>query len=140
MTTSRDFRPTTIRSEADLFLMWQTLMGSAGFGHRSVWVMFLDRLSRTLPVLMPVDDIPRRPDARFIHGLATVISGVVTDGEAAAAAMLISRPGEAAMTPDDRAWAGALRDAVGELSPWPVHLATPDRLQVFAPDDLIAIA
>jgi hypothetical protein len=138
MTTSRSFRPTTIRAEADLYRMWQSLMGSGGFGRRSVWVLFLDRHSRTLPVLMPIDDIPTTPDPRFIHGLATVITGVVTDGEAATAALLLSRPGEAAMTADDRAWARALREAVGALSPWPVHLATRERLQVFAPDDLIA--
>jgi hypothetical protein len=40
------------------------------------------------------------------------------------------------MTADDRAWARALMP----ITPaWPIHLATTDRMQVFAADDLLPV-
>ena len=40
----------------------------------------------------------------------------------------------------DRRWARALRAELGDrLASSPIHLATPDRLQVFAPDDVVAV-
>jgi hypothetical protein len=42
------------------------------------------------------------------------------------------------MTERDRRWARALRAAFAGLTAWPLHLATPDNVQVFAPDDLLA--
>src|SRR3954447_9069183 len=46
--------------------------------------------------------------------------------------------GPAGMTDADRRWARALLAGFRGLTRWPVHLATRDRVQVFAPDDLIA--
>jgi hypothetical protein len=44
------------------------------------------------------------------------------------------------MTDADRVWAVEIRERLARhLGPWPVHLATRNRIQVFAPDDLIAV-
>lgn len=114
-------------------------MGPGGFGRRSLWLVFLDLRGRTLPVIVPIDDIPAEPDPRMIRNLASVVDGVVADGEAASVVLLLSRPGGTSMTAQDRRWAQSLRSAIGpHLSPWPIHLATTDCVQTFAPDDLIA--
>jgi hypothetical protein len=126
-----------IRTERELFAVWQQLMGPGGFGSRTVWVLFLDPDGRCPGVIMPVEDLPPEPDVEFLHGLASVIDGVeLPDG--ASAPMLLSRPGRQGMTGSDRRWAAALREHVPACRRWPLHLATADHLQVFAPDDLLA--
>jgi len=77
----------------------------------------------------------RVPDPLFTGNIAKIISDLVSSGVAASVAMLLSRSGPGTMTAQDRQWARALR--LGKHR-WPIHLATCDRVQVFAPDDLVA--
>jgi hypothetical protein len=129
----------TIHNNADLAALWAQLMGSGRFGKRSIWLVFLDRADRTLPAVIPIDDIPAEPNERMSRNLASLAYGVIADGEAASVVLLLSRPGPSSMTAQDRRWAQALRSALGgQLGRWPIHLATTDRIQTFAPDDLIA--
>ncbi|MGH8960143.1 MAG: hypothetical protein ACRDWT_02885 [Jatrophihabitantaceae bacterium] len=131
---------TPVRNDAELFEVWQSLMGPGGFGVRSIWVIFLDADQRTLPVVVPIDDRPAEPDRLLVGNLAKIVGGLIQSGDAASAALLLSRPGPSHMLDPDRRWARVLHDALGtELSRWPIHLATQDRIQVFAPDDLIAV-
>jgi hypothetical protein len=127
-----------VRTSADLFALWQRLMGHGGFGRSSIWVVFLDADGVVQPVIMPIDDIPPEPDGVAVRNLARVVADVFDDGTGASVALLLSRPGPAGMTDADRRWARALLDGFRGLTRWPVHLATRDRVQVFAPDDLIA--
>ena len=85
--------------------------------------------------IVPIDDIPAEPDPLFTGNIAKIISDLVSSGVAASVAMLLSRSGPGTMTAQDRQWARALR--LGKHR-WPIHLATCDRVQVFAPDDLVA--
>lgn len=129
---------TPIRSAADLLATWRRLMGDGGFGRSTLWLIFLDDDHHLQQVIMPIDGLPVLPDDRFIDNLTLVLDQLRDAGEFASAAMLLSRPGDGQMTDADRRWARALRGKLGALSPWPVHLATRGRIQVFAPDDLIA--
>jgi hypothetical protein len=116
--------------------MWQGLMGAGGFSVASIWLVFFDEESRLQHLIVPIDDIPAEPDEPFLRGLARIVTDLVDDHTVTSVAMLISRPGPRAMTGADRRWARALRAHLGELACWPVHLATRDGIQVFAPDDL----
>jgi hypothetical protein len=127
-----------IRTAAELTAAWQALMGAGGFGRRSIWVIFFDPDHRLLAPIMPIDDIPAEPDSAFLGNLATIVGYLIDQGTVASAAFLLSRPGARAMTGADRRWALALRAAMGDRAGWPIHLATGDSVQVFAPDDLIA--
>jgi hypothetical protein len=128
---------TVIRTHADLFALWQALMGPGGFRIASVWLVFLDEDNRVQPVIMPIDDLPPEPDQPFLRNLARVVADLVDQGCASSVALLLSRPGGSAMTESDRRWARSLRAELGnELAVWPVHLATCDSIRVFAPDDL----
>jgi hypothetical protein len=130
---------TIVRTHAELAGLWETMMGRGGFGVASVWLMFLDAGNRVLPVVVPIDGIPAEPDPGFVSGLARIVSGLVESGDTASVAVLLSRPGEPAMTEADRRWARALRSGLGdEVGVWPVHLATRGQVRVFAPDDLVA--
>lgn len=104
----------------------------------SVWVAFLAADGALEPVLFPIADVPREPHDGFIRALSQTAGGVIESGDAATAALLISRPGVSGMTDADRRWARALSAAPGGLfTRWPIHLATPGRVRVFAPDDLV---
>jgi hypothetical protein len=127
---------TIVHSDTELFELWQGLMGDGGFGRRSVWLLFFDADGRPEPVIVPIDDIPARPNARLIDALGEIVAGLKREGTVASVAMLLSRPGPRHMTADDRAWARALMP----ITPaWPIHLATTDRMQVFAADDLLPV-
>ncbi len=127
---------TVIRSDGDLAELWSSLMGSGEVELRSLWLILLDSAGRVLPTIVPIDDVPGRPERRLMHGLGQIVSQLSHDLEASVA-FVLSRPGPARVTADDRHWAQALRALPGGRR-WPVHLATADRIQVFAPDDLIS--
>jgi hypothetical protein len=130
---------TVVRTPADLLALWQCLMGRGEFTRASVWLVFLDDAYRVQPTIVPIDGIPAEPDEGFTSAVARIIEGLVDGGTVSSVAMLLSRPGPARMTAADRRWAAALRSAVGdEYATWPIHLATADDVQVFAPDDLAA--
>jgi len=83
-----------------------------------LWFMLLDRHGRQLPLLIPVDGIPLRPEP----GSATVLAAGLNDllGELAPGGSVIltlERPGSAALTAPDQAWAGELAAAFGKVVP-----------------------
>jgi hypothetical protein len=138
MTTKKALRPphdAVVRTANDLSELWSALMGDGGFGQRTVWLLFLGRDGRPEPVIVPIEAIPARPEARLIDALATIVGDLIATGDVASVALLFSRSGPQHMTDDDRRWARALTKVSRR---WPIHLATADRIQVFASDDLLA--
>jgi hypothetical protein len=137
MTPPPPFTP--IRTTTELLAAWRDLMGPGGFGTASIWMIFLDGDDRLLPCIQAIDDRPVEPEEHVVRNLADVLADVLAEGEASSVALLLSRPGAPGMTESDRRWARALHDALqGPLARWPLHLATRNRVQVVAPDDLIA--
>ena len=118
--------------------MWRGLMGPGGFGRSTIWLVFFDAEFRTQSVIVPIEGVPAEPDPVSVRNLVSVVRDLVDGADVASVAMLLSRPGPRSMTDADRHWARALRAELGELAVWPMHLATRDSVQIFAPDDLIA--
>jgi hypothetical protein len=116
-------------------------MGTEGFRGRSLWLAFLDRNFRVQPTFVPFDDFPVIPDRELLGNLRSIIDGVVGTMGIVSVLVLISRPGSSVMTVQDRRWGALIHTEIGlRYSYWPIHLATRGRIQVFAPDDLIAAA
>jgi hypothetical protein len=132
--TPRTPHDTLIRNSDDLQELWRSLMGDGGFSRRSVWLLFLDAAGRPSPVLVPIDDIPRRPVPIFLDNLRHIARELIGSQDVASMALLLSRPGSKTMSEEDRAWARALREV---SSQWPIFLAAADSIQIFAPDDLL---
>jgi hypothetical protein len=126
---------TFIRTNTELYEFWQEAMGPGGFAYRSVWLVFLADDGQVQPVIVPIDDVPPRPETEIIGNLKAILTGLIEDGPVDTVAALFARPGPAAMTDDDREWGRSL----SPLTPrWPVHLATRGLVRVFAGDDLVA--
>ena len=129
-----------IRTQTDLDLHWQALMGPLGFSRPSLWVLFLDADGGCAGPLTMIDEIPARPDHELLVTLLRMCAEVVDENlePGGRVAFLRSRPGPGAVDADDRAWAGGLLQAAREVGVpcEPVHLATDERVTVVAFDDL----
>ncbi|MHA3700761.1 hypothetical protein ACXR2U_01140 [Jatrophihabitans sp. YIM 134969] len=128
-----------LASDATLTELWSELMGDGGFGVRTLWLLFVDREQWTLPVIAPGEDVPLRPDRRHLDGLFGLIQSLRRNDTVHGFAALLSRPGSASVSLDDRAWAAALTSTARDrrVPMWPVHLATHGQVRLLAADDLI---
>jgi hypothetical protein len=75
---------------------------------RQLWLLFLDANHVQVPLLMPTDDFPSRPDQ---HSVAELANGIRAIADAASAAQVIlvwERYAGADLTALDRAWAQQL--------------------------------
>ncbi len=124
----------------DMYRHWRALMGELGFTRRLLWFGLVSSDGRMAPQLNQVDHLPRRPHRVRLDNLMG-ICGELRDviDEAGSLAFLLSRPGPARMTDDDRSWARELAAAASRVGVplQPIHLATDEALRVFAADDLI---
>lgn len=138
--TLRSSDEIVVRTSTDLIDVWAELMGPHGFATRTLWHIFLGPDGRLGPTIVPVEDLPARPDDATLHRIAGTLHELRREAGLASIAVLYSRPGPDVMTAADRAWARAVRAAFGtDGFPWPVHLATHGRVRTFAPDDLLAV-
>jgi len=114
-------------------------MGELGFTRRSVWVMFINAYDHCVPSLLQIEDLPDNPDDQFLSGLMQICGNFASDDPSdCRVAMLVSRPGSAAVTPSDLGWARGLRDAARSagVSCEGSHLANDDGVRPLTPDDI----
>src|SRR6476619_7302540 len=120
-----------VRTQDDLERLWRMLMGPLGFGGRSLWLLVLDSDGRPTPLILQVEDLPRRPQAVDLEGVVRMSEHFLEGPyDAGSVVFLLSRPGHAGLTPDDAAWARGLHQAVRRagLPVWPIHRANDDEL------------
>ncbi len=133
------FQP-TIRSQSDLEDVWRTLMGPLGFSQHSIWVMLICADDQPFPHLTKIDEADQPPEPAELEGLADVLSELRSEfAPGGRVAFLRSRPGNAGLTAEDRAWAAGLYD-VGRLADFPVevvHRACDVDLVAVPMDDLM---
>jgi hypothetical protein len=101
-------------TDADVLERVELLVGRATAA-RQLWIMFVDGDGRQAPVIMPISDIPLRPEARVVDNLAAVMAGMcadlATDVGAGSVILTLERIGRDAVLAADRRWADALRAA-----------------------------
>ncbi len=127
-----------VHNPADLWRHWRALMGPLGFSERLLWVIFFTADRQVTPVLQQIDDLPELPDQELLDSLMHILDEVCADLGGSSAAVLLSRPGRAGITPAERTWAQQLTDAAtaAGVRLWPVHVANDDELATVTPDDL----
>ncbi|HEX9031967.1 MAG TPA: hypothetical protein VF834_08990 [Streptosporangiaceae bacterium] len=76
---------------------------------RSILLLFLSADGVQLPVVVPIDDVPERPDELLVENLCGVIAQVLDDvAEAGSAVIALVRPGSEIVDECDRRWFRAL--------------------------------
>ncbi|MGY1764018.1 hypothetical protein ACI79G_15765 [Geodermatophilus sp. SYSU D00779] len=120
-----------VRSAAELTQRWADLLDPPVFAARSLWLSWLHEDGTTLPVVVPVDDVPRVPDLITLRGLVHLHEAVAEGSpDTTHLAMALCRPGHVVVTAEDDGWAEglhtALDDAIG--SSWSLHLAAGGRV------------
>ena len=83
---------------------------------RQLWLMLLDAHGQQLSLLIPIDGIPVRPEPGSVRPFATGINDFLAQ-EAPGGSVIVTleRPGPAALTEADRAWAIELTESFGTL-------------------------
>jgi hypothetical protein len=101
-------------TDSDVLERVEQLVGRAAVA-RQLWIMFVDGDGRQAPVVLPISDIPLRPEARVIDNLAAVMAGLcadlTTDVAGGSVILTLERIGRDAVLAGDRQWAAALREA-----------------------------
>jgi hypothetical protein len=79
---------------------------------RSLVVFFLDGDARTLPVVVPIDDVPEDPEPAVIENLCWILSQVLGEQEPdASVVIMLTRPGPVEPDGTDLIWRDRLGDA-----------------------------
>jgi hypothetical protein len=83
---------------------------------RQLWLMLLDARGWQIPLLIPVDDIPLRPEPGCGAVLAAAVCRLLSEhGPGGSVILTLERPGTAALTAPDQAWARELSASFGKV-------------------------
>lgn len=101
-------------TDSDVLERVEQLVGPATAA-RQLWIMFVDGDGRQAPVILPISDIPLRPEACVIDNLAAVMAGLcadlTTDAGGGSVILTLERIGRDSVLAGDQQWAVALREA-----------------------------
>lgn len=102
-------------TDGDVLYRISCLLDQDSRDRRSLWLLFLSGEGVQLPILVPVDAVPDRPDPRFVGNLCSVIAEVLDDAVPGGSAVVtLTRPGDEAVGDSDRSWFHALYGAARE--------------------------
>ncbi|MDT5139083.1 MAG: hypothetical protein QOD58_3345 [Mycobacterium sp.] len=99
-----------VYSAVDLRQRWRALMGPLGFGRRLLWVSFLGPDRRLIKTLRQLPIGPR-PQHRALKNLMSALRSLLDDmAPGTTVAMLLTGPGQGAISPADRVWSKSLTE------------------------------
>ncbi|MEO6201442.1 MAG: hypothetical protein ABIX44_09790 [Cryobacterium sp.] len=83
---------------------------------RQLWLMLLDASGRQLSLLIPVGGIPLRPEPGSVAPIAARLNDILSaEAPGGSAILTLERPGTAALTAPDQAWARELETTFGKV-------------------------
>ncbi|TFD67942.1 hypothetical protein [Cryobacterium ruanii] len=83
---------------------------------RQLWLMLLDAHGQQLSMLIPIDGIPLRPEPGSVRPFAVRINDILAREDPGGSIIVtLERPGAAALTAPDQAWAIELAQSFGKL-------------------------
>jgi hypothetical protein len=104
-----------LSTDQDIIRRVDHLLDQDSRRHRSLWLLFLSGEGVQLPVVVPIDDVPARPDSLLARNLCGVIADVLGDVAAAGSAVVtLTRPGDETVDDSDREWFRTLHAAARE--------------------------
>jgi hypothetical protein len=115
-----------IVTDSDVLDRVAAIVSPAARRHRTLWLFFLHRDGIQANLVVPIDDIPDRPDAAVIGNVCYVASESIAQAPSLLSVVItLSRPGTLRRTDSDRYFLRALQHGASR------H-ATPIRLLVLA--------
>jgi hypothetical protein len=130
-----------LRTDDDVLRRVDLLIDLQARELRSAWLLFIAATGVQLPVVVPIDDVPERPDPGTASSLCWLVAVALRENvPGGSAVVVLTRPGSVAANDADRNWAAALHRAARDrgASLRLVCLATPagvGRLSETAPGD-----
>jgi hypothetical protein len=98
-----------LRTDRDVILRVDALVDQSSRRRRSLWLFFLSGDHVQMPVVVPIDDVPERPDAVVVRNLCDVIARVIAEAAPTGSAVVtLTRPGDETIGENDRRWFRAL--------------------------------
>jgi hypothetical protein len=102
-------------TDRDVLLRVDALVDQPSRLRRSLWLLFLSGDGVQLPVAVPIDDVPERPDATLVANLCDVIAQVLADAAPTGSAVIaLTRAGDETVDESDRSWFGTLHSCARE--------------------------
>jgi hypothetical protein len=118
---------TPIASAAELGVWWAEVLSESDVDARRLSMMWLDDQGRMLTRVLSLDGVPPLPHPTVVQAVLQIYGVFAERPEAAGChlAFALSRPGEATLVDEDRAWAEALEKAMQEhrAGTWSSHVA-----------------
>jgi hypothetical protein len=130
-----DLLATPLLTDADVLERVERIVDPDYRDMPTLWVFFLDQDQMQSPVLVPIDDIPDRPDAEFLGSLGEVLAKTLQGAMPAGSVVLtVTRDGTTAAREADLTWRDQLHDtaAAHDVTVRMICLATPDGVRNLA--------
>lgn len=104
-----------LRTDEDVLRRIDLLVDQDARELRSIWLLFVSASGVQLPVLVPIDGVPERPDLTSARSLCWIIAEALrTNVPGGHALVVLTRPGAAEVDEADRAWAATLHRAAAD--------------------------
>jgi hypothetical protein len=94
-----------VRTDDDVLRRVDLLLDESARQLRSVVLLFLDAGGVQLPVAVPIDDVPERPDPLIVGNLCWIIAEALRLYPGGSAVVVVTRPGAGPVVDADRYWA-----------------------------------
>jgi hypothetical protein len=101
-----------LRTDADIIALIGHMIQPGAREWRSLVLFFLDHDDRTIPVVVPIDDVPEDPEPAVVENACWILSQVL--GEHApqgSVVIMLTRPGPAEPDGTDLIWRDRFQDA-----------------------------
>jgi hypothetical protein len=83
--------------------------------NRTLWLLFVSSDRVLLPVVVPIDGVPERPDPQFVGNMCFVIADVLAHQvPGGTAVVVLTRPGSETVDDTDRYWFRTIHGAARE--------------------------
>jgi|tagenome__1003787_1003787.scaffolds.fasta_scaffold19677505_1 hypothetical protein len=112
-----------IPTDADLLASVQSLIGPAA--RDQVWLLLQDADGVPLPLVVPIEDVPMRPDA--VPVVARAVAAIAQAAQAASVTLVWERLGPDRLDDEETAFVSAVREAVAASLPVRAQLLSSDR-------------
>jgi hypothetical protein len=115
MSLPPDDVPALLSTDEEILARIGLILDADARQQRSLVVQFLDAQDRELPVVVPVDGIPRQPDGPTVTNLCWIISQVLDEHAPGGSVVLtLTRPGSDEIGSEDRGWRDAIASAAAD--------------------------